>query len=95
MKTGGPNWQRQNLQPSTVSSMQQSKGAADWSSGMQAGHFPVNPMQSQPPVMMGGGGMMPPPMVGQPPMMMGGQPGMMMGSQPMGMQQQPFMVRGV
>lgn len=70
--------------------------AADWSGGLQAGHFPVNPMQSQP-MMMGqpmGMGM------GMQPMGMGMQPmGMGMGMQPMGMQQpmmmqqpRPFMV---
>lgn len=83
VKTGGPNWQKQNLQSATIPPVQQSK-AANWSSGMQAGHFPVNPMQSQP--MMVGQPMM---MGAQQPMMMGrGQPMMM--QQPMGMQTQPF-----
>ena len=98
VKTGGPNWQKQTLQASTIPpgpSMQHGK-SADWSGGMQAGHFP---MQPSPQPMMMGGGMQPQPMMGgQPPMMgrpmMGaGQPMMMGGGmgQPMMMQQQPMM----
>lgn len=79
MKTGGPNWQRQNLQPSTLQPMEQAAKSANWSGGMQAGHFPINPMQSQPVTM------------GQP-MGMQQQPmGMGMGMQPMGMGMQPMM----
>ena len=85
MKTGGPNWQRQNLQPSTITPMQQPQPgsvgrSADWSSGLQAGHFPAMGMQNQ---------------MARPPTMMGVQP---MGVQPMGggmgmMQQQPMMMQ--
>lgn len=84
VKTGGPNWQRQNLQPKTLQPGESKGGAIDWSRGVPTGHFPLNNTMQPAPQMMGTGGMG---MMTQSPMMMGPRQPTMMGG---GMQQPPM-----
>jgi len=75
VKTGGPNWQRQQIQPKTLPPQQQQlpRGgtAVDWSRGLYGGHFPVQPqpqpMMVQQPYMMYPQPSMQPAMWQQPP----------------------------
>lgn len=100
VKTGGPNWQKQQIQPKTLPSQSAEvpKGGApvNWSSGQYGGYFPsatpAHPAVPAGPMMMGGTAsyqpfmMLQPPVQQQPPMM---QPNMGGASQPVAWQQHP------